>query len=211
MVFRKVAKKVSYWFTTGVDRAKFALTGVGYLFRRPKYVAVFIVSLLIMLYILSFFRDGAGNWQLLCSGLPFERKMEMMGMVFLNIGQNFTSLYGITIILMSILQALVVMLLVFAWRHREKDATLDGASTGGIGAILGFIALGCPTCGIGLLMPLLTAIAGAGAMALAEGFSQVFTVLAFILLIYTVVKLGYTCFITISASKYKEKKHAKSN
>ena len=211
MVFRKIVKKTQNWFTTGVDRAKFAMMGVGYLFRRPKYVAVFVVSLLVMLYILSFFRDGAGNWQLLCSGLPFARKMEMLGMVFVNIGYNFTSFYGITIILMSILQALVVMLLVFAWRHREKDATLDGASTGGIGAILGFVALGCPTCGVGLLMPLLTAIAGAGALALAEGFSHAFTVLAFILLVYTVIKLGYTCFITISVSKSKEKKHAKND
>ena len=103
------------------------------------------------------------------------------------------------------------MLLVFAWRHREKDATLDGASTGGIGSILGFVALGCPTCGVGLLMPLLTAIAGAGAMTLAEGVSRVFTVLAFVLLVYTVIKLGYICFVTISAKKYKEKKHAKSS
>ncbi len=209
MVFRKIVKKIQDWFTTGVDRTKFAMVGVGCLFKKPKYVAVFIVSLLVMLYILSFFRDGAGNWQLLFSGLPFVRKLEMLGMVFLNIWQNFTSLYGLLIILMSILQALVIMLLVFAWRHREKDATIDGASTGSIGAVLGFVALGCPTCGIGLLMPLLTAIAGAGAMALAEGFSQVFTVLAFILLFYTVIKLGYICFITISASKYKEKKTCK--
>jgi len=211
MVFRKIVKKLQDWFTTGVDRAKFALVGAGYLFRNPKYVAVFIVSLLVMLYILSFFRDGAGNWQLLFSGLPFGRKMEMLGMVFLNIGHNFTSLYGLLIVLMSVLQALVIMLLVFAWRHREKDATLDGASTGSIGAVLGFVALGCPTCGVGLLMPLMTAIAGAGAMALAEGFSRVFTILAFILLIYTVIKLGYICFITIAASKHKEKKHAKND
>ena len=135
----------------------------------------------------------------------------MLGLVFRNIIYNFTSLYGILIILMALLQALVIILLTFAWRNREKDATLDGASTGGIGSILGFVALGCPTCGVGLLMPILTAIAGAGAMTLAEGVSRAFTCLAFILLIYTVIKLGYICFVTISAKKYKEKKHAKSS
>ena len=211
MVFRKIKKKISHWFTSGVDRAQFALVGAGYLLRRPKYLAIFIVSLLIMLYILSFFKDGAGNWQLLCSGLPFGKKLEMLGTVFVNILSNFMSLYGVLIIFMAALQALVIMMLVFTWRHREKDATLDGASTGGIGTILGFVALGCPTCGVGLLMPILTAIAGAGAMTLAEGVSHVFTVLAFVLLVYTVVKLGYTSFVTISASNYKEKKHAKSN
>ena len=211
MVFRKIAQKVKNWFTTGVDHAKFAASGVGILLKRPKYLAIFLISLLIILYILSFFRDGSGNWQLLCSGLSFGRKLEMLGLVFVSIWHNFTSLYGIMIILMALLQALVIMLLVFVWRQREKDATLDGASTGGIGSILGFVALGCPTCGVGLLMPILTAIAGAGAMTLAESVSRVFTFLAFVLLVYTVIKLGYVSFVTISAKKYREKKHAKNS
>ena len=42
--------------------------------------------------------------------------------------------------------------------------------------------------------------------AAAEGISHILIVLAFILLIYTVIKLGYVSFITISAKKYKEKK-----
>ena len=113
---------------------------------------------------------------------------------------------------MSSLQRLTkIMLLIFAWRNREKEHAIDGASTGSIGAIFGFVALGCPTCGVSLLAPLLTAIAGAGAMAAAESVSRVLTILAFILLIYTVIKLGYISFITISTKKYKEKKHAKSN
>ena len=124
---------------------------------------------------------------------------------------NFTDLYGLLIIALSILQALTIMLLVFTWSHREKEHAIDGASTGSIGAIFGFVALGCPTCGISLLTPLLTAIAGTGAIAAAEGISRVLIVLAFVLLIYTVIKLGYISFITISTNKYKEKKYAKGN
>ena len=124
---------------------------------------------------------------------------------------NFTDLYGLLIIALSILQALTIMLLVFTWSHREKEHAIDGASTGSIGAIFGFVALGCPTCGISLLTPLLTAIAGTGAIAAAEGISRVLIVLAFVLLIYTVIKLGYISFITISTKKYKEKKYAKGN
>ena len=124
---------------------------------------------------------------------------------------NFTDLYGLLIIALSILQALTIMLLVFTWSHREKEHAIDGASTGSIGAIFGFVALGCPTCGISLLTPLLTAIAGTGAIAAAEDISRVLIVLAFVLLIYTVIKLGYISFITISTKKYKEKKYAKGN
>ena len=211
MVFRKITKKIGTFFTTVFDRTKFALSSIGYLLRRPKYLAVFIVSLFVFLYILTFFKSGTSNWALLWSGVSFGTKMGILGRVFADILGNFTDLYGILIILMSLLQAITIMLLIFTWRNREKDHTLDGASTGGIGALLGFVALGCPTCGISILTPLLTAGAGTGAMAAAEGVSRVLIVLAFILLIYTVIKLGYVSFIAISAKKYKEKKHAKGN
>lgn len=194
---------------TAWDRMKLALAGCGRILRRPKYLCLFLASLLFILYLLTFFRDGSGNWQLLWSGLPFERKLEALGRVFLGIGDNFSSFYGISIILMSLLQALVIMLLVFAWRHREKNAALDNASTGGIAAILGFIALGCPSCGVGLLAPILSAIAGGAAMALAEGISCFFTIVAFLLLIFTVVRLGYIDFVIISSNNVKEKKNAK--
>ena len=211
MVFRKIAKKVKYLLSTLADRTKFAIVSIGYLLRRPKYLACFLVSLFLFLYILSFFKNGNGNLLLLFSGISFGMKMELLGRVAVDILGNFTDLYGLLIIALSILQALTIMLLIFAWRHREKEHAIDGASTGSIGAIFGFVALGCPTCGVSLLAPLLTAIAGTGAMAAAEGVSRVLIILAFILLIYTVIKLGYISFITIGSKKYKEKKHAKGN
>ena len=212
MVFRKIGKKIASLTETVADRTKFAMVSIGYLLKRPKYLASFLISLFVFLFILSFFKDGSGNWALLCSGIPFGAKMALLGRVCVGILDNFTDLYGILIILLSLLQALTVMLLIFAWRNRKKDFALDGASTGGIGAIFGFVALGCPTCGISLLTPILTAIAGtAGAMAAAESVSRILTILAFFLLIYTVIRLGYVSFITISSKNYKEKKHAKSN
>lgn len=211
MVFRKIAKKVKYLLSTLADRTKFAIVSIGYLLRRPKYLACFLISLFLFLYILSFFKNGNGNLLLLFSGISFGMKMELLGRVAVDIFGNFTDLYGLLIIALSILQALTIMLLIFAWRHREKEHAIDGASTGSIGAIFGFVALGCPTCGVSLLAPLLTAIAGTGAMAAAEGVSRVLIILAFILLIYTVIKLGYISFITIGSKKYKEKRHAKGN
>ena len=191
---------------TIVDRSKFAAISSGKILRRPKGFLTFLVFLVFFLYFLSFFRDGDGNLQLLFSGLPFGRKLEVLGRVFLGIGDNFTSLYGVTIILLSVLQALVVMHLVFAWRHREKSHALDGASTGGAGAILGFVALGCPSCGIGLLTPLLSAIAGASAAALAESVGIFLTIAAFILLLFTVIKLGYINFITLSKEEHAKRR-----
>lgn len=211
MVFRKINKRAKYLATTALDRTKFAMVSVGYLLKQPKYLVSFLVSLFVFLYILSFFKDGTGNWLLLCSNLPFADKLGVLGRTAMKIFENFTDMYGVLIIFMSILQALTIMLLIFTWKNREKDQAIDGASTGSIGAIFGFVALGCPTCGLSLLTPLLTAIAGAGAVAAAEGISRTLIILAFALLIYTVIKLGYVSFITISTNKIKEKKHAKSN
>lgn len=203
MAIRKIVETIA-------DRSKFALISTGYLLRRPKYLCAFIVSFIVVLYIFTFFRDGDSNWQLIWSGLGIGDKLDVMGRIFPAMLENFTSLYGLTIIFLSLFQAIVIMQLIFAWRNREKNHALDGASTGGVGAILGFIALGCPSCGVGLLTPLLSAIAGASAVALAETISLIFMVLAFGLLLFTIVRLGYINYIIISSKNYKEE-HAKSH
>ena len=216
---RKVKKPLSKRFRDIgeylYDRTRYALVTIHELLSRPKYLACFFVTLLIFLFVLNFFKDGDGNWQLICSGLPLERKFVVLGRVCISVFTSLATWYGLSILLMSTLQALVIILLIFAWRKRKKDSVLDGASTGGIGAIFGFIALGCPSCGVGLLTPILTTLAGAGAMAMAETISGIFTILAFLLLFFTVIRLGYINFVTISSEKAtkpkKEEKDAKSH
>jgi hypothetical protein len=203
MAFRKVIETIS-------DRTKFALVSTSYVIRKPKYLIVCLLTFLIFLFFLTFFRDGNSNWQLLWSGLPLGRKLEVLGRIFPAILENFTSMYGVTIVFLSIFQAIVVMQLVYAWRHRDRASALNGASTGGIAAVFGFIALGCPTCGIGLLTPLLSAIAGSAAVTLAESLGYIFTIIAFILLFYTIISLGYTNYINIINENHKEE-HAKSH
>ena len=203
MAIRKIIETIS-------DRSKFALVSTGYILKKPKYLAVFLLSFLVFLYFLTFFRDGSSNWQLIWSGLAIDRKLEILGRVFPAILENLASFYGITIIFLSLWQGIVVTQIVFALRNREKEQSLNAASTGGIGAVLGFLALGCPSCGIGLLTPLLSAIAGASAVALSETVGYILTVLAFILLLYSIIRLGYINFIIISSKNYKEE-HAKSH
>ncbi len=203
MGIRKVAETV-------FDRTKLSLQGVCSVFSRPKYAIFGIFCIFLIAYILNFWRDGNGNWQLICSGLPLGDKLGVLGRVFTSMIEFFRSFSGLSIAFLALLQGIVITQLVFTWRYREKNATLNGASTGGIGAILGFIALGCPSCGVGLLAPLLSAIAGAGALAMAETIGKIFTLLAFALLIFTVFRLGYIDYVLASANSRKEK-HAKSN
>ena len=203
-------KKLSNLFETFVDRTKFAVVGYKYLLSRPRYIIALAISFLIFLYILSQLQNGGSNWQLLWSGLDFGRKMEVFGLSLLSMLENFTSFLGVLIVFLALMQSLCVAGIVFAIRHRQKDDAINGASAGSIASILAFVTLGCPTCGMTLLTPLLTMVAGTGAIALAERLGIILSIVAFVLLFFTLVQLGYQIFVNVSAERAKEK-HAKSN
>jgi hypothetical protein len=203
---RSFLKRLRQSCESFANKAKYSVVGCSYCLRRPKYAAAFILSFLFFLYFLTFFKDGNGYWQLIWSGLPFGRKLDVLKSALFAVPGNFSSLYGISIIFLSLLQAIAIMLIIFTWRNCKRDAALDGASAGGIASVLGFATLGCPTCGISFLTPILSAIAGASASVLAERIGTVLSVLAFALLLYAIVKLGYTVYIIVGTSKNKEEK-----
>ena len=60
------------------------------------------------------------------------------------------------------------------------------------------------------IFPIISAVAGASAVAMAETISQIFTIIAFGLLIFTILRLGYIDYVLASVNNRKEK-HAKSN
>ena len=206
----KLQHKLKNLFETFVDRCKFAVVGFKYLLTRRRYVIALVISFLVFLYILSQLQNNGANWQLLWSGLDFGSKMQVLGRSFRSMLDNFTSFQGILIVLLALMQALCVVGIVFAIRHRQKDDAINGASAGSIASILAFVTLGCPTCGMTLLTPLLTMIAGTSAVALAEKLGIVLSIVAFVLLFATLVHLGYLIFVNVSAERAKEK-HAKSN
>ena len=206
----KFQRKLKNLCETFVDRCKFAVVGYKYLLTRRRYIIAMTISFLIFLYILSQLQNGGTNWNLLWSGLDFGRKMEIFGRSLLSMFENFTSFMGILIVILALMQSLCVAGIVFAIRHRQKDDAINGASAGSIASILAFVTLGCPTCGMTLLTPLLTMIAGTSAVALAEKLGVILSIVAFVLLFFTLVHLGYLIFVNVSAERAKEK-HAKSN
>ncbi len=206
----KFQRKLKNLFETFVDRCKFAVVGYKYLLSRPRYVIALIISFLVFLYILSQLQNGGSNWNLLWSGLDFGQKMQVFGNSLASMLGNFTSFTGILIVILALMQSLCVAGIVFAIRHRQKDDAINGASAGSIASILAFVTLGCPTCGMTLLTPLLTMIAGTSAAALAERLGVILSIVAFVLLFFTLIHLGYLIFVNVSAERAKEK-HAKSN
>jgi len=193
------------------DRIKLAIIGFGFCLSHKKYLVAFILGSFGFLYFLTFFQSGNSNLHLLFSSLDAEHKIELLGKVFLDCFRNFLSLNGLSIILLAILQGLAITLMVYTWRYKEQDAVFSTASTSTIAGALGFVALGCPSCGISLLTPILSTIAGASAGILAERVNIFLTLVAYGLLFFSICKLGYLVFVITSAAKYKEKHASKNN
>ena len=199
------------FFLQALDQIKLGGIGISYLLSFKKYLLLFLFSWLFFLYFLNFFKDGSGNLALLFSGISIEQKLSLLWRVLLSCFSSFISLYGLSLVLLSLLQGLAIALTVYAWRHKSKDQALSTASTSTVASALGFVALGCPSCGSSLLKTVLSALAGASASILAEKVGIFLTILAFILLFYSVFHLGYLVFILVSAKKYKEKHAPKSH
>ena len=94
----------------------------------------------------------------------------------------------------------------FHKKREQKSANLERA-----GIITGLIALGagCPTCGTTLITPLIGAIFSTGSLAIAGAISTIVTILAIIIAILSVKRLGLEIYVTIINEKYLEKKRKK--
>jgi len=189
------------------DNTKMALVGLKMVMRRPAYVAIAVGGFLLFSYAFAMFKDGTTTWNLLWSNIGFGDKMvlaiEVVGRIF----RNFLDAWGLILNLLAILQGLSLSLLIFGWRTKvQTRVTAAGLEAGGVGTAVSFLALGCPACGTSLLAPLLTAVAGSGAMVIAESLGWILTVVAAGLLLHAIRRLGYGAFMEITARRHRNAK-----
>ena len=194
-----------------LDETKMAFVGIGVMLKKPFYAILSLVIWLLFAYVLTLFQNGSGTWSLLWSGIDLGSKIGLLGSVWRGVLENFTNLYGVLLMVLSLLQGLTIALLVFVWKGREKKAAVNGLEAGGVGAAFGFLALGCPSCGVSLLAPVLTAIAGTGAVALVDVLGWFFLVFAYLLLLHALRKMGYAAYVLEAAKRYNRKKEDKEN
>ena len=206
---KKKNRSLKTWWLRKVDHIKMAGPGILGVMRNWRYASIWALCALLFAYLLTFFKDGAGRSSLLFSSLPFKDKTWIIMDIFPNILANFTSLFGWFIILASVLQGLAISLLVFNYKHKQEDLSAE-TSASGFGLLFSFLALGCPSCGVTMLTPVVLTVLGTGALAAVGIISRVFVVLVFILLGYAVIKLGSLAYITLLAKKSKER-YAKIN
>ena len=86
--------------------------------------------------------------------------------------------------------------------HSSASKVTDNLGSAGI--ITGLIALGagCPTCGVTLITPLIGAIFSTGSLAIAGAVSSILTVLAIIIAILSLKRLGEEVYVIIINEQY---------
>ena len=132
------------------------------------------------------------------------------------IADSFLAIFGVSqpffdwlpVFAISLLQGILIGLIVLLWQKKkdQNSANLEKA-----GIITGLIALGagCPTCGTTLLTPLLGAIFSTGSLAIAGTISIIVTVLAIIIAILSLKRLGEETYVIIINEEYLARKSKK--
>ena len=122
-------------------------------------------------------------------------------------GYNKVFLDWLPIFLLSLLQGILIGSIVFLWQKKRED---NSANVEKAGIITGLIALGagCPTCGTTLLTPLLGAIFSTSSLAVAGAVSTIVTILAVVIAVLSLKRLGLEIYAIIINEKFlARKKH----
>ena len=191
---------------------EFVLAGKGILLaaREKRFWYGFVPSFLFFGLLMNLLAGGTAKFELMAAlGLPESLKI---------IGDSFLAIFGINqpfldwlpIFFISILQGFLIGIIVLLWdkKRTEKSASKNSENVQKAGIITGLIALGagCPTCGATLITPLLGAIFSTGGLAIAGTISCLVTVLAIIIAILALKRLGVEVYVIIVNEKYLAKK-----
>ena len=168
----------------------------------------FIPTFIFFAILINLLAGGFSKFELMAA-TGFEGTIKILKDAFLGIfgiNQIFTD--WLPTFLLAFMQGILVGLIVFLWKKKkearsgENSANLEKA-----GLITGLIALGagCPTCGTTLITPLLGAIFSTGSLAIAGAISVIVTILAIIVAIFSLKRLGLETYVIIIDERYRRK------
>ena len=192
------------------DEFILAAKGILLATKEKRFWCGFIPTFIIFAILINLLSAGFSKFQLMFSS-P-EAFGVIMRDAFLSIfGVNQIFLDWLPVFLICLLQAILVGLIVFLWHKKRKEKDANSAGVEKAGLITGLVALGagCPTCGTTLLTPLLGAVFSTGSLAIAGAISTIVTVLAVIIAILSLKRLGLETYVIIIDEKYR-RKHAES-
>lgn len=189
---------------------EFVLAGRGILLatKEKRFWYGFIPSFIFFSMLMNLLAGGTAKFELM-GALGFPENLRILGDSLLAIiGVHQPFLDWLPIFAISILQGTLIGLIVFLWNKKKEQ---NSANLGSAGIITGLIALGagCPTCGATLITPLIGAIFSTGGLAIAGTVSTIVTILAIIIAILSLKRLGEEVYVIIINEKYLAKRAKK--
>lgn len=194
----------------------FVLAGKGILLatREKRFWYGFVPGFLIFGFLINMLAGGFSKFELM-GALGFPDSFKIIGDSFLGIfGYKQAVLDWLPMFFLAFLQGILIGVITLLWKKkREASASSNSANLEKAGIITGLIALGagCPTCGTTLLTPLLGVIFSGGGMAAAGTISTIVTVLAVVIAILSLKRLGVEIYVTIVNEKYLARKKKEAN
>lgn len=192
----------------------FILAGKGILLatREKRFWYGFIPTFILFAMLINLLSAGFTKFELM-SASGFSGTINILKDAFLSIfGINQIFLDWLPTFLLSLLQGILIGLIVFLWHKKRSEKGANSAGVEKAGLITGLVALGagCPTCGTTLLTPLLGTIFSTGSLAIAGAISTIVTILAVIIAILSLKRLGLETYVIIINEKYLAKKAKKA-
>ena len=188
---------------------EFVLAGKGLLLvtREKRFWIGFIIAFLFFGTLMNLLAGGFSKFELMAaSGFSGSLKI-IFDSLLGTFGYNKVFLDWLPIFLLSLLQGILIGSIVFLWQKKREN---NSANVEKAGIITGLIALGagCPTCGTTLLTPLLGAIFSTSSLAVAGAVSTIVTILAVVIAVLSLKRLGLEiCAIIINEKFLARKKH----
>lgn len=201
---------------------EFVLAGKGILLaaKEKRFWCGFVPSFIFFGILINLLSGGTAKFELMAA-LGFPESLKILGDAFLSIfGVDQPFLDWLPTFFISLLQGTLIGLIIFLWdKKRNKSfqksagsqksdtASANSENLQKAGIITGLIALGagCPTCGVSLLTPLIGAIFSTGSLAIAGAVSTALTILAVIIAILSLKRLGEEVYVIIINEKYLKK------
>jgi hypothetical protein len=184
-----------------------ALSGIGQVLRQPRYVAGALVGALGFAWLIFLLTNSGFYGALLVSRLPFVDKLGVIGTMFAEIArQAATSLTGVLLVLVSILQGISLALIIFTAQHNKRNQqTTQQLGLSGIASVAAAIGLGCVPCGTSLILPIVAVFfSGAAAASAATVASTIVLIIALGLSLFSLYRSGQIAAIYITLAQQEE-------
>ena len=185
----------------------FVLAGKGILLatKEKRFWYGFIPAFLFFGLLMNLLSGGLSKFELIRL-LGFPNGLRIIWDSFIAIfGINQPFLDWLPTFFIALLQGILIGLTVFLWQKKREQ---NAANLEHAGIITGLIALGagCPTCGTTLITPLIGVFFSTGSLAIAGAISTIVTILAIVIAVLSLKRLGVETYVIIINEQYLKKK-----